>query len=779
MSVSVSRTIFISLLLTTLISCNPQDEPATEPSTPSAPEALRTESLTLYNADTDESVRPLNDGDTLNLSTLTTKNLSIVARTSPQVVGSVAFTLDGTSFVDNTSPYAVAGSDDEGGNSADYTAWTPSLGSHTLTVTPFSEPDASGEAGTPLTLAFSVEEMDDGPGGGSGGQSGGEAPREKEGQWRRLSQSPTKRQEVAYVQVDGLFYLAGGSTQQEVYNPATDTWRTVKPLPRKLDHIQSVAIDGKIYYIGGLAGWPKPSVDTVYIYDPERDSFTQGAPMPEGRDRGAGGVAVYDGRIYYAGGLHDGKAVAWFDVYDPARGSWSTLEDMPTPRDHFQGAVVGGTFYAIGGRDTTINATVSVVEAYDFSKKTWSTLDTDLPTPRGGFATAVLGDEIFTIGGEGGGKAYDEVEAYNPTTNTWRTLAPMPTARHGIQAAVCNVGVYIAAGGAEQAGGAPTNDHEVLSLGSLEPCEPSEPTPKITKISWKDVADAPVAVTEAQGTAVEGKLYVFGGYTSWASFCTTKRSDVYDPATNTWERLPDMPEPWTHAGVAVDGDDIYLAGGYLNKPNCNRAEVATTTVWKFDSDEKTWSKNLPPLPEPRGSSGFVRVGRTLHFFGGTDTDREDKGDHWALRLDGGTAWERLAPLPNPRSHMAYVTFDDKIYVIGGQHCFEACAVDQRSVSIYDPTTDTWSRGADLPFPLSHTSSSTFVVGNVIVVAGGEKAHSDHVASVLAYSPAADTWKSLTPLPAERSAGVGSMVGNAILFSGGGNFNETTFKGTFR
>ena len=776
MKVSLSRALFISLLLTALVSCKPQDEPTTEPP-PSAPEALSVEALTLYNADTDESIRPLTEGDTLDLSTLPTKNLSIVARTSPQTVGSVAFTLDGASFVDDTSPYAVAGSDDGSGNGADYTAWTPTLGSHTLTVTPFSEPGANGEAGTPLTLAFSVEEVDDGSGSGgqgSGGQDGG-APVEQ-GQWAKLAQSPTERQEVAYAQVDGLFYLAGGGTQQEVYNPATDTWGTVKPLPRRLDHIQSVVVAGKIYYIGGLAGWPEPSVGTVYIYNPERDSFTQGAPMPEGRDRGAGGAAVYDGRIYYAGGLHDGKAVNWVDVYDPGQDSWSTLEDMPTARDHFQGAVVGSIFYAIGGRDTTINATVSVVETYDFTTEIWSTLETTLPTPRGGFATAVLGEEILTIGGEGGGKAYDTVEAYNTKANTWRTLTPMPTARHGIQAAVCNGGVYIAAGGAEQAGGEPTNAHEVLSLGSLEACVP---TRKLTKLSWKDVADAPVAVTEAQGTAVEGKLYVFGGYTSWKTFCTTQRSDVYDPATNTWQRLPNMPEPWTHAGVAVDGDDIYLAGGYLNKPNCNRAEVATTTVWKFDTRTKTWTNDLPPLPKPRGSGGFVRVGRTLHFFGGTDTDREDKGDHWALRLDGGTTWERLAPLPNPRSHMAYAAFDDKIYAIGGQHCFEACAVDQRSVNIYDPTTDTWSRGADLPFPLSHMSSSSFVVGDAIVVAGGEKAHSDHVATVLAYSPATDTWKSLTPLPAERSAGVGSMIGNAILFSGGGNFNETTFKGIFR
>jgi hypothetical protein len=53
----------------------------------------------------------------------------------------------------------------------------------------------------------------------------------------------------------------------------------------------------------------------------------------------------------------------------------------------------------------------------------------------------------------------------------WRTLAP--TARHGIQAAVCNGGVYVAAGGTVQGGGGPTDVHEVSFLGAPTPCQPA------------------------------------------------------------------------------------------------------------------------------------------------------------------------------------------------------------------------------------------------------------------------------------------------------------------
>jgi N-acetylneuraminic acid mutarotase len=305
---------------------------------------------------------------------------------------------------------------------------------------------------TPLSVALN----------GSGAQS---AP---PGSWKTLAPSGINRQEVSYVYAGGKFYLAGGGVAHQAYDPATNTWSSVAPLPVSADHIQGVEVGGKIYYIGGLTGWPGPHIDTVYIYDPKTNSFTQGAKMPRGR--GAGGVAVHQGKIYYAGGLASGVAVPWFDVYDPVANTWKQLPDMPTARDHFHAAVVNGKFYAIGGRNKDINATTTVNQAYDLATGSWQTGLAPLPTARGGFAAAALGDEILIIGGEGGSKTFATVEAYNTSMNTWRTLASMPTPRHGIQAAVCNGGVYVAAGGKIQGGGSPSDVHEVFFLGSQTAC---------------------------------------------------------------------------------------------------------------------------------------------------------------------------------------------------------------------------------------------------------------------------------------------------------------------
>ena len=257
---------------------------------------------------------------------------------------------------------------------------------------------------------------------------------EAAGSWTTAARTGLPRQEVSYVEANGKLYLAGGRTNvQQVYNPATNTWSTVAPLPapQPLDHIQTAAVNGKIYYIGGMSAWPSQSVDTVYVYDVASNTFSVGAPMLPGRDRGAGAIAAVGDKIYVAGGVHDGTTVAWFDVYDTTARSWSRLPDLPHRRDHFQGAVVDGRFWAIGGRISAAATRVGYNEAFDLGTGTWTAGFAPLPTLRGGFATAVFGSEIAVIGGEGGGATFDEVEAYDTRTNTWRALTrcrPLDTA---------------------------------------------------------------------------------------------------------------------------------------------------------------------------------------------------------------------------------------------------------------------------------------------------------------------------------------------------------------
>jgi hypothetical protein len=355
------------------------------------------------------------------------------------------------------------------------------------------------------------------------------------GTWKGMPPTPEARAEASFTQLNGKFYLAGGAitgaslNSQAEYDPVTAQWRTLTPLPEALNHVQSIAFNGKIYYIGGLKMWPGPHSDKVYIYDPVTDSFSEGAPMPRGR--GAGGIALYNDKMYYAGGLSNGQAVSWFDVYDPVLNTWAQLTDMPTKKDHFHAAVVGSRFYAIAGRALEAGALINENVAYDFTTNSWVTGLKPAPTPRGGFAATNIGEEVILIGGERRmpNIAFNSVEAYNTATNTWRVLAPMPLPQHGINAAMCNGGIYIAGGsktigdkGANNAVNALFINDEITSCPADTTVPPPPPAPVVslsadpatvrpgqtTRVSWSALNATTCTATGNAGGWPGAKLLV-------------------------------------------------------------------------------------------------------------------------------------------------------------------------------------------------------------------------------------------------------------------------------
>ncbi|MBC8104786.1 MAG: hypothetical protein H7Z41_19600 [Cytophagales bacterium] len=114
-------------------------------------------SLTLFNADTDTPVPgfdPIPEGAEIRFADIGTQNLSIRANTGTAAVGSVVFGYDGNASyrTENVAPYAIAG--DNG--PADFLPWTPVVGDHTVTATPFSASAGGGTAGTAHTRSFRV-----------------------------------------------------------------------------------------------------------------------------------------------------------------------------------------------------------------------------------------------------------------------------------------------------------------------------------------------------------------------------------------------------------------------------------------------------------------------------------------------------------------------------------------------------------------------------------------------------------------------------------------------
>jgi hypothetical protein len=288
-----------------------------------------------------------------------------------------------------------------------------------------------------------------------------------------------------------------------------------------------------------------------------------------------------------------------------------------------------------------------------------------------------------------------------------------------------------------------------------------------TSLVWDpNGTDAAQPLFEAQGLALQGRLYVFGGFHTSGPIDTTQQSHAYDPALNGWTRLADVPVKLTHAGQASDGGTIYLAGGFGG----DNPGGSTARVWKYDIALDSWSTG-PPLPADRGGGALVRLDRRLHYFGGGvrapgGVITQDFGDHWALDLDQPNAtWANLAPMPNPRNHMGGCSVNGKIYAIGGQHLANEGA-NQTSVHVYDPAADTWSTAAGLPRPRGHITANVLTHHGRILVISGVTDTSVKLASIVEYDPVTDSWCERTPLPAPRQSPVSGIIGNQLIVSGG-------------
>lgn len=388
-------------------------------------------------------------------------------------------------------PILVAACSDSGGNGAPETG---DVGDHADATEPAdsgADPDAptrrDAQEGADIVLDDPADTPDPGDTDGvpddardDAGDTGGEpdvrdeapdGPEPGPGRWEAAAPlAGGARQETAVVAVDGEIYVMGGFNAAsavvptvEAYNPRTDTWRFRADLPVRLHHANAAVVGGKIWIVGFLTGSGFVPDARIFAYDPAQDTWTAAGRMPEGRDRGASATGVIDGRVFVAGGLRGG-AVRDFSAFDPETGQWERLPPLPRNADHIVGGAIDGVFYVAGGRNRSISTHTAQLWAFDPQVGDWEARP-PMPTSRAGHAAAVLDAGLYVFGGEGypdhPSQVHDQAEVWVPAAGAWRTLAPIPTRRHGTGAAALDGRIYLP-GGADVIAFHATDAHEVF-----------------------------------------------------------------------------------------------------------------------------------------------------------------------------------------------------------------------------------------------------------------------------------------------------------------------------
>jgi N-acetylneuraminic acid mutarotase len=104
----------------------------------------------------------------------------------------------------------------------------------------------------------------------------------------------------------------------------------------------------------------------------------------------------------------------------------------------------------------------------------------------------------------------------------------------------------------------------------------------------------------------------------------------YDPATNTWETLAEVPKPtgitWenpslgqlTGYSIAVYNDNLYLSGGRDSTCGYSCGYSYSKQMLKYDPASNAWSEMSAAydLPTDRINPGVVIIGSKMYLFGG-------------------------------------------------------------------------------------------------------------------------------------------------------------------
>jgi len=309
------------------------------------------------------------------------------------------------------------------------------------------------------------------------------------------------------------------------------------------------------------------------------------APMPTPRMLGSA-HQVKD-IIYVIGGTDDPNfdsltGVPTVEAYDPATDIWTTKAPMPGPRLIFASCVLNGKIYIIGGFRKNFSDYLDIMEEYDPLTDTW-TAKAPMPDRRVGVSAAAVGNKIYVIGGFGtepvNMNPLASVIAYDPATDTWESKAPMSTAKSAMGIAVHNEKIYVF-GGAEGWG-------PLVSI--VEEYDPATDT-------WTLKNDIPTKRMWLSSCSVDGKIYVLGGAsTNFSAFTPTDIVEVYDVATDSWERGTTMPlARMGYASCAVD-NKIYVLGGSIESgPNFD----ITSTVHELTPPPVSRIDNTTPIKNP-------------------------------------------------------------------------------------------------------------------------------------------------------------------------------------
>lgn len=297
---------------------------------------------------------------------------------------------------------------------------------------------------------------------------------------------------------NGKFYAMGGRSSDSAgsdfvhpfeYDPGTNSW-TTKSATYPDNYVNNMACSvltdagtSYIYCVGGSACCgAADAASRVFRYNPITDAITTvTAPWPgAGTAIVPGGFSVFANKLYILGGFDINTGVVdtiW--QFTPSPAGWVQKNaHLPMALAYIPTATIGNLIYTGGGSTwdgTTINDS-NFSYKYDPVADSITTIAT-IPRMTAETRALTFCNHMWVMGGgRNAPNPSNEVDIYDPVTNSWSTGAPFATARRNFAADTDGTQrIWLAGGYAPSA----ATDSMERFLCVTSPCA-SSPTPTAT-----------------------------------------------------------------------------------------------------------------------------------------------------------------------------------------------------------------------------------------------------------------------------------------------------------
>ena len=323
---------------------------------------------------------------------------------------------------------------------------------------------------------------------------------------------------------DGNFYSVGGRTSDTAgsdfqhvlkYSPTSNTWTQMGvTLPDNTMNnmacgVLSLGGTPKIYCVGGSAAGQTTATARVFYYDPATDTATTltSADNWPGDAAGTilpGGFAETGNKMYILGGFNINVAstngIYGFDPNGAVGAKWTTsAHTTPEGIMYAPTCAINGIIYVGGASDYSGGTVIDTTNSFSYNPST-DTLGTIAPIPRATGETRGLNfcNRMYVMGGgRVAPNPSNEVDVYDPVSNTWSLGMPFMNARRNFPTDTDGTNNIWLAGGYEPA--APAADMEKFHC-PVSPCGGASPTPTATATATSGVSATPTATATATHT---------------------------------------------------------------------------------------------------------------------------------------------------------------------------------------------------------------------------------------------------------------------------------------